>query len=178
METETVVLERRPVPPLHPRRMVLAAVVLASVAVAAFPGAAHAAVAGPQRFVVVSAGAPGAARTVYAAGVMNAVGTETILSNPAGVATLRWTFPEGTLHVTGHYSFQSHLDPQTCLRTITLNGTWQITSGTGRFAGASGGGTFSGTNRILLTRTGEGACVPPPVFLAQVFDFNGTVMLA
>lgn len=72
------------------------------------------------------------------------------------------------------FTFEGDLDPRTCLRTLSLTGTWVIVGGTGAYAAATGGGDFSGTNRILLSRTGD-ACSPPPVFLAQLFVFTGNV---
>ena len=129
-----------------------------------------------QQFTVVSAGTLGAARTVIARGVFNSFGTEVIESNPPGASTVRWIFPEGTVFVTNTYTADIVLDPVTCLRTVTLSGTWEVTGGTGLFSGASGSGTFSGPNRILLTRTPEG-CAPPPVILVQIFQFSGHLSL-
>ncbi len=125
-----------------------------------------------QHFTVVSAGPPGAPRTVIARGVLNSVGTEVIESNPEGVSTVRWIFPEGTVFVRNTYTADIAFDPVSCLRTITLSGRWEVTGGTGLFSGASGSGTFSGPNRILLTRTPQG-CATPPVFLVQLFQFTG-----
>lgn len=131
-----------------------------------------------QQFTVVSAGPPGAQRTVVASGVFNSVGTEVITSNPPGSSTMQWVFPEGTLFVTTTYTRDIVTDPATCLRTITLTGTWKVTAGTGQLVGASGSGAFSGPNRVLLTRAPDGSCVPPPIFLVQVFRFTGQLSLA
>jgi hypothetical protein len=150
---------------------------LAAAFLVGLPEAALAQTTINQRFHVISAGPPGAKRLVVANGVISGVGTEVIESNPPGAATLRWTFPEGTLFVTTTYTFENVLNPQTCHRTVTLTGTWEITGGTGEFSGAIGGGEFSGTNRIHLTRTPDG-CAPPPTFLRQVFSFTGDVSLA
>ena len=158
-------------------RKTMVAVTVAAVALVSLPGAAFGQTPINQRFRVVSAGPPGAARTVIANGVITGVGTEVITSNPPGVATVTWTFPEGTLSVTLTYAFTNVLNPRTCLRTITLNGTWEITGGTGDFTGATGSGAFSGTNRILLNRA-SGSCVPPPIVLVQVFNMTGNVTLA
>ncbi|MDQ4132900.1 MAG: hypothetical protein M3179_06740 [Actinomycetota bacterium] len=152
------------------------ALVLGAVALTALPEAALGQTATNQWFRVVSAGPPGAARTVIANGVITGVGTEVIESNPSGVATVKWTFPDGTVSVRIDFTFAGDLNPTTCLRTLTLKGTWEITGATGAYAGATGGGDFSGTNRILLSRT-ENGCAPPPVFLAQVFVFTGHVTL-
>ena len=127
-----------------------------------------------QRFIVISAGPPGAPRTVIAAGTFNSIGTEVIESNPPGVSTARWVFPEGTLFVTNTYTSQNQLDPATCVRTITLQGTWQITNATGALAGTTGGGTFYGPNRIFLNRTPGGDCVPPPIFWCRSFSLRAT----
>ncbi len=150
--------------------VVLAAIVLA------FSAGPALAQTQSQEFIVVSAGPPGAARTVIASGVFNSVGTEVITSNPPGSSTMEWVFPEGTLFVTTTYTRDIVMDPVTCLRTITLTGTWQITGGTGQLADATGEGTFSGPNRVLLTRTSEG-CGPPPILLVQVFRFSGHLSL-
>ncbi len=158
------------------KRLVLTATV-ASLALLAFPGLAMAQASGNQRFVVVAAGPPPPARVVFAVGPVSGVGTEVIESNPPGIATLRWIFPQGTLFVTATYASEVDIDPQTCLRTVILDGTWQITGGTGEYEGATGGGTFSGTNRSLGTRTPEGGCGPPAIVVAQVFQMVGNVEL-
>ncbi len=158
-------------------RRVLAAVTVVAAVVGALPSAATGQTQINQRFRVVSAGPPGAQRTVIANGVITGVGTEVITSNPDNLATVTWTFPQGALSVTIRYSLENTFDPRTCTRRLTLTGTWEITEGTGRFAGATGGGDFSGTNRILLQRS-SGTCVPPPVVLVQVFNFTGNVSLA
>ncbi len=162
------------------KRLVSVATVasVASLALLAFPGSAMAQTGGSQRFVVVAAGRPPVARMVFAAGPISGVGTEVIESNPPGVATLRWVFPQGTLFVTTTYASEIEIDPQTCLRTVTLEGTWQITGGTGEFEGATGGGTLSGTNRSWGTRTPEGGCGPPAIVVAQVFQLEGNVELS
>lgn len=157
-------------------RMLLLTLTFGAMAMAVGQTPVLAQTVGNQHFTVVSAGPPGAARTVIASGVFNSVGTEVIESNPPGASRVRWIFPEGTVFVTTTYTADIVLDPVTCLRTITLSGTWEVTAGTGVFSGASGSGTFSGPNRILLTRTPEG-CATPPVFLVQLFQFTGHLSL-
>ncbi len=88
-----------------------------------------------------------------------------------------WTFPDGDLSVAISYTSEVDRYPRTCHVTITLDGTWEITSGTGTFAGATGGGTFSGTNRILIDKTPDG-CAPPPIALVQVFKLSGELNVA
>ena len=166
----------RPARGRRARRAVLACTVAVAFLIG-LPDAALAQTKTDQRFHVISAGPPGAKRIVVANGVISGVGTEVIESNPPGAATLRWTFPDGTLFVTTNYTFTNVLDPRTCHRTVTLKGTWEITGGTGAFAAATGSGEFSGTNRIHLSRTADG-CAPPPTFLRQVFTFTGEASLA
>ena len=161
----------------RPVRKALVAVTVVAAFLGALPGPALGQTQTNQRFRVVSAGPPGAQRTVIANGVITGVGTEVITSNPQGVATVTWTFPEGSLSVTINFTFDSTFDPRSCQRRLTLTGTWEITGGTGEFSGATGGGDFSGTNRIVL-RHSSGGCVPPPRVLVQVFNFTGNVSLA
>ncbi len=165
---------------VNPGRRIRRAALAATVLAAGLLGLADAALAQTttdQRFQVISAGPPGAKRIVVANGVIRGVGTEVITSNPDDAVTLVWTFPEGELFVTATYTIENVLDPRSCIRTLTLTGTWEITGGTGEFSAATGGGEFSGTNRIHLNRTAEG-CAGPPRVLRQVFTFTGDVSLA
>lgn len=91
--------------------------------------------------------------TLVADGVINGIGTlaaESVEYQPADL-TYRETdlaiVGEGrlTLSITGAFStWPFTLDPRTCTQHGRLAGRWRITSGGGAFAGATGGGTFSG----------------------------------
>lgn len=66
----------------------------------------------------------------------------------------------GTLTLSVHGSFDIWpftVDHRTCTRRGTLSGTWTVTHGGGSFAGAVGGGTFSGHFLVYTNRT-PGGC--------------------
>ncbi len=131
---------------------------------------------GTQRFTVFAAGLPGTPRTVVAAGVINGIGT--VVPGPAGPnqANPTWVFPDGSISVHLNFVSQNTSNTAACIFTSNLTGTWQITSGTGRFAGATGGGTFSGPNTTVLARTAEGCDGPLAQF--TLFQYHGAVTLA
>ena len=58
--------------------------------------------------------------------------------------------------VTLTYTFQRSFDPHTCMESNDLKGTWRITGATGRYAGATGSGTFTGPNNLYYRRTASG----------------------
>ena len=83
-------------------------------------------------------------------------------SNPAGAdveGVFVWTAANGD-QLTGRYVTLAH--PDFAGGVITFAGTWEITGGTGRFEGATGGGTLSG----------EGSLAPP---FGVSATFEGTV---
>ena len=130
------------------------------------------------------AGPPGSTGSVVATGAFTGAGTVTTPEGqqPTGFpAVLR--FPEGTLIVrvspTGN-GLQS--DPQSCLLSGPIFGTYQVTGGTGQFLGASGGGTFQGQVFALFGRDAQGQCLDPasgqaPIFVVQVIRNPGTITL-
>ena len=146
--------------------------VLAVATVAASPSAI-AQTAGNQSFTVLAAGPPGTPRTVVAVGVINGVGT--VVQGPSGPnqANPTWVFPDGSLSVHLDYVSENTSNEAACIFTSNLTGTWTITSGTGRFAGATGGGTFSGPNTRVLLRTPDGCDGPLVQF--TLFRYSGVV---
>jgi hypothetical protein len=160
----------------------LFAVMTACVALASLSGIAWAQTAFPQTFVVYAAGPPGTPRTVVGVGAINGVGTVIIGGSQPGpggsfIQQTTWVFPEGSLFVTLTYTSTDTSDQQSCYSRSHLTGTWQITGGTGRYAGATGSGTISGPNSTYFTRTAEG-CTSTPYFVATLFVYQGTVTLA
>ena len=158
------------------------AVMTACVALASLSGLASAETASPQVFAVYAVGAPATPRTVVAAGVINGVGTVIIGGSQPGpggtfIQQTTWVFPEGSLFVTLTYTATTINDAQSCSSTSYLTGTWQITGGTGRYTGASGGGTISGPNSAYFARDAEG-CTSTPYLVATYFLYQGTVALA
>jgi hypothetical protein len=89
-------------------------------------------------------------------------------------------FRGGTLHVThkvagGHHRFVK----ATCLNVITQHGTYKITRGTGRFAGATGSGHFALSIVFIAGRNSHGACsmTKKPVAGQLIIQAHGPVTL-
>ncbi len=131
-----------------------------------FMGSAWAQTAANQRFTVVFIG--GAPGRVVASGVINGVGTDitessTVLPNGDIATEERLIFPAGQLFVTtrgtpGAFEF----NPRTCVGSFTSTGTAEVTGGTGRYAGASGEGTFQVQGYFVGGRTATGECSEDP----------------
>ena len=75
------------------------------------------------------------------------------------------------------YTFQSSFDSRSCVAASHLRGTWRITGGTGRYAGATGSGTFSGPNNAYYTPTASG-CSSNQYLQVTMFSYRGTVTVA
>ena len=154
---------------------VVASAAWIAIGMIAMAPSATAETSGSQSFTVFAAGPPGTPRTVVAAGVINGVGT--VVQGPSGpnYANPTWVFPDGSLSLRLNYVSENVSNESACIFTSMLTGTWNITSGTGRFAGATGSGNFSGPNTTMLLRT-PGGCDGP---LAQftLFQYGGVVSL-
>ena len=74
-------------------------------------------------------------------------------------------FPGGTI-VLSHQAGRgtSQFDPRACLSVISQPGTYQVTRGTGRYAGIRGHGTYQLSLEIVAARS-RGTCssTKPPV---------------
>jgi hypothetical protein len=139
-------------------------------AVSAAPAmSAAAAASGTQTLsgTIVFAAVPGTnSRTVIssvvlARGVFRGVGrvVEVVPPNPAGVSQDDLVFRSGTMHVVstpGTLSFS--INPHSCLFTGTQQFTWDVTGGTGQFAGATGSVTGTENAVALLARNPDGSC--------------------
>jgi hypothetical protein len=89
-------------------------------------------------------------------------------------------FPSGTLHVlstTGGPLSPFVINPHSCLFTGTAEFTYQITGGTGKFAGATGNLTGTISGRALLARNPDGTCSmsQQPRHEVDKFDVSGTL---
>ena len=154
----------------------------ACVALGSLSSLAHANTAVPQVFVVYAVGGPGTPRTVVAAGAVNGVGMVILGAEQPGpggsrVAQTTWVFPEGSLFVTLTYTAATTNDQESCSSSSFLTGTWRITGGTGKYSGASGGGTISGPISTYFTRSAQG-CTSTPYLVVIYFVYQGTVALA
>ena len=137
---------------------------------------------GTQRFIGTSTVPGGNTGTIVATGPITGVGTF-VLPEGQGPGPLpgQFNFSEGTLFVTIVPNPPAiDFNPQTCLVLIRTSGTFEVTGGTGRFAGASGAGTFAGRAVVLLARGPQGECQPEaePRFFFAVADNTGNVTLA
>jgi hypothetical protein len=72
----------------------------------------------------------------------------------------------------------AEVDPRTCLDVISQPGTYQITAGTGRYAGISGDGTYQ-LSLIFVAGRSHGQCssAKPPVARQELLRLSGPVRL-
>lgn len=113
---------------------------------------------GNQRFIGTST-VPGAPTgTVFATGPITGVGTFVFPQGP-GALPGQFIFDDGTVFMTVIPNPSvTDFNPRTCLTTVGLTGTSQITGGTGRFSGVTGSGTYTGRAYVLLARGPGGGC--------------------
>lgn len=111
---------------------------------------------------------------VVAEGAFKSVGrfVELVPGDPVSQDDL--VFPGGTLHVINTLSSPSSfsINPHSCMFTGTAPLTWQVTGGTGQFAGATGILTGTVTGRALLGHNPDGSCSSAPYPLHEVDKFE------
>ena len=159
---------------------------VAGVLVLGFAGPALAD-AGPQRFVLTFSGplaralANDPGRRVIASGVITGVGEEEFLSQGPGpspgtfVGASNFVFPEGTVGVEVEGTVaEQHFGPGGCFLRNTISGSFTITGGTGAFAGATGGGTFTGVN-LVFGSVSDGGCSADDARLVSSVRLTGTI---
>ena len=122
---------------------------------------ASAATTGFQTVDVYAVGSPSTPRTVAASGPISGVGSvvlgsETDGPNGTRIATTTWVFREGSVFVTLTFRARAAFDSYSCVASTHFTGTWRITGGTGRYAGATGSGTVSGSIRAYNRRSASG----------------------
>lgn len=122
-----------------------------------------------QRFMFLSTdpsdeGTPG---TVIANGPIHAKGTDTTISDTQDLLT----FPTGTVSIThAPQTSGDSFDPVTCVFRFHERGTYEITGGTGAYAGASGHGTY----RVKVLGVGCDQNAPPEILMVRIFA-RGTI---
>jgi len=164
------------------RRSLLAAVAVTSIAVigavtggsaaSASPGSPRA-VSGTEYVQVMSTSTAGGPASVIARGVFTAAGEAHIGAGRVGT----FAFPGGTITLSHRSGRQApQVDPRTCLTVISQSGTYQITGGTGRYAGISGYGTYQLSLEFIFARS-QGQCASgrPPVAQQQLLRLTGPV---
>jgi hypothetical protein len=118
---------------------------------------------------------------VLAKGVFRGVGrvVELVPPDPAGVSQDDLVFRSGTMHVTSTPGnlLSSSINPRSCLFTGTQQLTWDVTGGTGQFAGATGGFTGTVSGLALFARNPDGSCSLTQVPRHEVdkFAVSGTL---
>jgi hypothetical protein len=161
-------------------RLLAAAAAITSVAVTGVT-AASAASAAPQTggsaeyIQIMSASANGGPASAIARGAFTAAGEAHFGNGP--IATI--VFAGGTItlrHKASHGSGQ--IDPRTCLNVITQSGTYQLTSGTGRYAGIRCSGTYQLSLEFIAARA-HGRCTTAkaPVAQQELLRLAGQVRL-
>jgi hypothetical protein len=166
--------------------LLVAGTALAISAAPAIPAAA--ATSGTETLggTIVFAAVPGtSSRTVLgsvvrARGVFKGVGRFVEIAQGDPVSQDDLVFPSGTLHVlstTGGPLSPFVINPHSCLFTGTAEFTYQITGGTGKFAGATGNLTGTISGRALLARNPDGTCSmsQQPRHEVDKFDVSGTL---
>jgi len=80
-------------------------------------------------------------------------------------------------HSRGHG--KQTFNPKTCLFVISQHGTFKLSSGTGKYAGISGHGTYQLSITAVGARNAKGACTQkvPPVAWEQIIKASGPVTL-
>jgi hypothetical protein len=155
----------------------MAAITVSGVMTAsAAPTGAHVAVSGTEHFQMMTTSATASTSSVIASGVFTAPGVD---HEHQATNTATFTFSNGTINLKhSNGTGTQHFNPKTCLMTINLHGTYKLVSGTGKYAGISGSGTYQLSILGIGAKSG-GKCVQnkPPVAFHQVINASGPVTL-
>jgi hypothetical protein len=148
--------------------LLAAGTALAISAAPAIPAAAATSGTETLSGIIVFAAVPGTnSRTVIssvvrAGGVFRGVGrvVELVPPDAAGVSRDDLVFRSGTMHVvsTPGTLLSSSVNPHSCLFTGTQQLSWDVTGGTGQFAGATASVTGTVSAVALLGRNPDGSC--------------------
>ena len=161
-----------------------AGIALAISAATALPAAA--ATTGNETLsgTIVTSGVSGT-RTVITAviraqGVFTGVGRIVEIPGQPGDQTNQddLVFRQGTMHLVSTPTGGSFsIDPHSCVATVTVTSTAQITGGTGQFANASGDFTGTDTGRGVAARNPDGSCstTQAPLHEVEMLTSTGTL---
>ena len=132
---------------------------------------------GFQTVDVYAVGSATTPRTVTASGPISGVGSVVLGSETDGpdgtrIATTTWVFRDGSVFVTLTFRARASFDSHSCVATTHFTGTWRITGGTGRYAGATGGGTVTGTISAYHRRSASG-CTSNEYLRVTRFRYRG-----
>ena len=163
-------------------RKTITSAVVAAAAVAATGGgiaaaSTHAAATGTtgtEHFQMMTTSGTATTDSVIATGLFTAPGVD-----HEGGSTATFVFPNGTVKVR-HSAGQGpqSFNPKSCLLTANIHGTYQLTGGTGHYAGITGHGHYRLSILAIGGRTG-GQCSQskPPLAWHQVINATGPVSL-
>jgi hypothetical protein len=136
---------------------------LCTLSMLAGPGAALSAETNAERWLVLTN--PGKPTMVVATGALNARGTVTdvFILNPDGTFDNLATqaFPDGNLFYHGQGTFDLTVDARTCHGEGEVFGPFEITGGTGAYAGATGAGVAIIDLSFWFDKTGAGCSLLP-----------------
>jgi hypothetical protein len=135
----------------------------------------HAAVSGTENFQLMSTSGSTNTSSIIASGVFTAPGVD----HEGAHNTAKFVFANGTVSVKhSNGTGTQHFDPKTCLLTISQHGTYQLLSGTGKYAGITGSGKYQLSILAIGAKAG-GKCTQskPPVAFHQVINATGPVSL-
>jgi hypothetical protein len=147
-----------------------AATALALTGAAASAGAAVSgtAASGTEHFQLMSTSATATTAQVIAYGVFTGAATDQM-----GNKVDKFVFSNGTFkvrHVPAKHGTRQHFNPRTCLFTLSQHGTFKTLSGTGKYAGITGHGTYQLSILFIAARS-SGKCsqsLPPVAFQEQI----------
>jgi hypothetical protein len=130
---------------------------------------------GTEHIQVMSTATAGGPASAIARGVFTAAGRADLGS--AKIGTL--VFPGGTITLSHRASRRtSQVDPRTCLNLLGQDGSYEITGGTGRYAGIRGHGTYQLSLEFVSARSHRQCTAgSPPVAQQELLQLSGPVRL-
>jgi hypothetical protein len=155
----------------------VAAGTLAVSGVAVASAASHTArpaASGTEQFQLMNTSATSSNSSAIARGVFTAGGVD---HSGSKVDTV--VFPNGSFKIAhSQGTGTQHVNPKTCLMTISVKGTYKLSGGTGAYAGISGNGNYQVSILAVGARSG-GTCskTAPPVAFQQLIRASGPVTL-
>ena len=149
--------------------------ITAATAATAAPASARPAVARTEHFQEMTTSATSTTSTAIAQGVF----TGAAVDHSGRHNIDKFVFSNGTIRIKhSNGTGKENFNPQTCLMTINVHGTYQLLGGTGKYAGISGHGTYQLSVVGIAARSG-GKCSKnkPPVAYQQLIRASGPVTL-
>ena len=131
---------------------------------------------GFQHFQLMTTSATSSTASIIATGSVFTAGGVDHTGNRVDTAV----FPDGTFKITHSPGTGTpRFNPRTCLGVIALNGTYQLSHGTGAYAGISGHGIYRVNIILVAGRNSAGKCSTklPPVAFQQIIKAQGPVNL-